>query len=130
MNVGALVDTSAGTTYCSGTLISQTVFLTAAHCGNEGDTVSVTFDSQYTSKSKLYTGTFHADAQLDLAVVVFDKPIRGITPAQLPTLWQLDDLPKDQHSSPSWAMACRSRSAGPVDRPLRHSTGASTRWPR
>lgn len=93
-NVGALVDESGA--YCSGTLISQTVFLTAAHCGNEGDTVSVTFDSQYTSRSKTYEGTFHADAQVDLAVVVFRKPIRGITPAQLPTLGQLDDLPKDQ----------------------------------
>jgi secreted trypsin-like serine protease len=93
-NVGALVDESGA--YCSGTLISPTVFLTAAHCGNDGDTVSVTFASEYTSRSKTYEGTFHADTQLDLAVVVFKKPIRGITPAQLPTLGQLDDLPKDQ----------------------------------
>jgi hypothetical protein len=96
-NVGGLVDTSEGNTYCSGTLISPTVFLTAAHCANEGeDTVWVTFDSEYTSKSKLYMGTLHADTQLDLAVVVFEKPIRGIVPAQLPTLGQLDDLPKEQ----------------------------------
>jgi hypothetical protein len=58
-NVGALVGTFDGQTYpyCSGSLISPTVFLTAAHCGDNGSTVYVTFDSTYTSKSKLYSGT-------------------------------------------------------------------------
>src|SRR3712207_7253505 len=32
----------------------------------------------------------------DIAVVVFDKPIRGITPAQLPTLGQFDSVAKNQ----------------------------------
>jgi V8-like Glu-specific endopeptidase len=96
-NVGALVGTFDGQTYpyCSGTLISPTVFLTAAHCGD---------DSTYTSKSKLYTGTFYADPLYnqsqsdphDIAVVVFDKPIKGIEPAQLPTLGQFDQVDKDQ----------------------------------
>jgi secreted trypsin-like serine protease len=102
-NVGALVDGS--TAYCSGTLISPTVFLTAAHCATEGDTVSVTFDSEYTSSSTTYEGTFHQDPDFstgggrqrdpnDIAVVVFDEPITGITPADLPTLGQLDNLDK------------------------------------
>ncbi len=79
--------------YCSGTLISPTVFLTAAHCdisdrtGN--DVACVTFDPVLTDKSKLYCGTFVASPYYtyrqndpnDLAVIVFDKPIRGITPA-------------------------------------------------
>src|SRR4028119_1201715 len=62
-NVGALVGTFDGQTYpyCSGTLISPTVFLTAAHCDPGPSTVYVTFDSTYTSRSKVYAGTFYAD---------------------------------------------------------------------
>src|SRR5829696_9402266 len=105
-NVGALVGTFDGQTYpyCSGTMISPTVFLTAAHCGEDGSTVYVTFDSTYTSKSKLYSGTFYSDPLYnqsqsdphDIAVVVFDKPINGIEPAKLPTLGQFDQVDKDQ----------------------------------
>ena len=105
-NVGALVGTFDGQTYpyCSGTVISPTVFLTAAHCGDDGSTVYVTFDSTYTSKSKLYTGTFYSDPLYnqsqsdphDIAVVVFDKPINNITPARLPEAGQLDGLKVNQ----------------------------------
>jgi secreted trypsin-like serine protease len=105
-NVGALIGTCDGQQYpyCSGTLIPPTVFLTAAHCGDDGSTVYVTFDSTPDSKSKLYSGTFQAnelypgsqDDPYDIAVVVFDEPIRGIEPAELPTLGQFDSLPKDQ----------------------------------
>ena len=94
-------------TWTSGSLaflISPTVFLTAAHCDIDTEQVYVTFDSVYTSKSELYTGTFYADPlynqsqndPYDIAVVVFDKPIRGIQPAQLPTLGQFDSVAKDQ----------------------------------
>lgn len=86
--------------YCSGTLISSTVFLTAAHCDKDGSAVYVTFDSTYTSKSKLYSGTFYTnelypgyqDDPYGIAVVGLDKPIWGIAPAQLPTLRQFDAL--------------------------------------
>jgi secreted trypsin-like serine protease len=79
--------------YCTGTLISPTVFLTAAHCNisdrTGNDTACVTFDVTLSNKSKLYCGTFIASPYYsqrqsdpnDLAVIVFDKPIRGITPA-------------------------------------------------
>src|SRR5918995_3310667 len=50
--------------YCTGTLISPTVFLTAAHCDNSdrtGDDIAcVTFDVTLTESSKLYCGTFIA----------------------------------------------------------------------
>src|ERR687893_737849 len=103
---GALLLTFNGQTYtyCSGTLISPTVFLTAAHCNIGTSTVYVTFDTKFSQRSKLYAGTFHADPQYnwaqddphDIAVVVFDRPVRGITPARLPKAGQLDGLPHDQ----------------------------------
>ena len=105
-NVGALVGTFNGQTYpyCSGTLIAPTVFLTAAHCDIGTSTVSVTFDSAYTAGAKLYSGTYYANPLYnqsqndphDIAVVVFDKPIHGIAPAQLPTLGQFEHVDKNQ----------------------------------
>jgi hypothetical protein len=85
---------------CTGTLISPTVFLTAAHCEGDGQ-VSVTFDPSYDAKTgTTYTGTWHQDPAYtkavsdphDLAVIVFAKAIKGITPARLPKLGQLDSL--------------------------------------
>jgi hypothetical protein len=105
--VGGLVADQAysdGTwTYCSGTLVSPTVFVTAAHCG-EGARVRVTFSSAYHDGDKVYAGTWHADPQYskrqsdphDLAVVVLDKAVPGVTPARLPGAGQLGDLAGSQ----------------------------------
>jgi len=104
--VGALVGTFTSGTfpYCSGTLIAPNVFLTAAHCNIGTSRVFVTFDTKYSSKSKVYAGTYYFDPQYnqaqddphDIAVVVFDKPINGITPARLPQAGQLDALKVNQ----------------------------------
>ena len=106
-NVGGLVaDTqySDGTwIYCSGTLISPTVFVTAAHC-YESDEVRVTFDPAYVDGDKTYSGTFYSDPLYnqtssdphDLAVVVFDKPVKGIAPARLPEANSLSNLSGSQ----------------------------------
>jgi secreted trypsin-like serine protease len=107
-NVGGLVAPSAysdGTwLYCSGTLISPTVFLTAAHCDEGTPRVVVTFDTAYQDGDQTYTGTWYADPLYthaqndphDLAVVVFDKRIKGISPAQLPAAGSLANLPGSQ----------------------------------
>src|SRR4051794_4549356 len=106
-NVGGLVAAQAysdGTwIYCSGTLISPTVFLTAAHCA-EGDRVRVSFSSAYKDGDKVYAGTWHADPAYnqtqsdprDIAVVVFDKPVKGLTPARLPAAGSLSNLSGSQ----------------------------------
>ena len=83
---------------CSGTLISPTVFLTASHCTAYAESLGltdvwVTFDTNYTSRSKIYHGTMHTNpgynqAQSDpgdIAVIVLDQAVRGLTPASLPS---------------------------------------------
>jgi secreted trypsin-like serine protease len=86
---------------CSGTLIAPRVFLTAAHCDLDLSRVAVTFDSSYVpTAGTTHWGTWHADPDYtqaqndphDIAVVVLDAPVTGITPAQLPTAGSLDGL--------------------------------------
>jgi hypothetical protein len=86
---------------CSGTLISPTVFLTAEHCDEGVSRVAVTFDSQYDSATgTTYWGTWHGNPLYDqsqndphdVAVVVLDKPVKGIAPARLPKAGSLDSL--------------------------------------
>jgi secreted trypsin-like serine protease len=108
-NVGGLVAPTAysdGTwLYCSGTLISPTVFLTAAHCGDaDGERVRVTFDTAYQAGDRVYAGTFHPDPLYghdqsdphDIAVVVLDRAVKGITPAKLPAAGSLSGLSGSQ----------------------------------
>jgi hypothetical protein len=94
---------------CTGTLISPTVFLTAAHCDWEVDRLRVTFASTYVEgKSAAYWGTWHADPAYnqaqsdthDIAVVVLDKPVKGITPARLPAANSLANLTGSQRFTP------------------------------
>lgn len=78
---------------CTGTLIAPRVFLTAEHCDEGVSRVAVTFDSSYVYPTgTTYWGTWHGDPNYsqkqsdpqDLAVVVLDQSVTGITPARLP----------------------------------------------
>ena len=97
---------------CSGTLLSPTVFLTAAHCFADGDRAYITFDTNgfYAENLSFYAGTFHADPQFcigcaggligfdthDVAVVELDLPVPTSVVSsygQLPTPNLVDTLP-------------------------------------
>jgi hypothetical protein len=89
--------------YCTGTLISPTVFLTAAHCGLPNHrTAQVSFPSHYQPGAKVYVGRYVPDSRYnaksdlhDMAVVVFSTPIPNIKPARLPVAGMLDQLKAD-----------------------------------
>ena len=80
---------------CTGSLISATVFLTAAHCGRHGSVRSVSFDEVFDPEtSPRYQGTFYAHPAYDpaqqfhndVAVIVLDEPVPGVDPSALPRL--------------------------------------------
>jgi hypothetical protein len=90
---------------CSGTLISPTVFLTAAHCtaplqAMGVDYALVTFDQAPSRRSAFFAGRMYTSPYFnqrksdprDIAVVVFDSPVEGVTPAALPTAGLLDGM--------------------------------------
>lgn len=93
---------------CSGTLISPTVFLTAAHCtdGNqeivdEGTDAFVTFDDEATPDADYVPGTSHQHPEFgsggfsdahDIAVIALDDPVAMGTYGELPTEGLLDEL--------------------------------------
>jgi hypothetical protein len=118
-NVGALLadydEESPGLDLlCTGTLISASVFQTAGHCtdflaaiGIAEDEVWVTFDPSYdedSASNTVYPGTYTTHPEygfsgpggmsnpFDIAVVVLDEPLVGITPATLPKVGLLNRL--------------------------------------
>jgi V8-like Glu-specific endopeptidase len=109
-NVGAMIvqePDGVKYLYCSGTLIAPNVFLTASHCtvaaaayGADPHDVYVTFDPVYDDGATLHRGTYDINPNYghdmhdlhDVAVIILDKSVKKITPAQLPPAGLLDDL--------------------------------------
>lgn len=89
---------------CSGTLIAPKVFLTAGHCTAFLESIGiqevfVSFKPEFDpKKSKLYRGVYETHPGFggstadfnDLAVIVLDKRVGGIAPAELPAAGFLD----------------------------------------
>ena len=128
--VGALIADQAysdGTwAYCSGTLISPTVLVTAAHCGDPGQTTArVSFASTYQQGKTTYSGAYVPDPQYsgsqsdphDIAVVVFDTPITTITPARIPTAGLLDSMKAERTLQTSTFTSVGYGSLAPVNGP-------------
>ena len=97
--------------YCSGTLIAPNVFLTAAHgtaaaaaSGAGPNDAYVTFDSVWDNSATLHRGTYKLNPYYghdmhdlhDVAVIVLDEPILGITPASLPSEGLLSGMKKNK----------------------------------
>jgi hypothetical protein len=109
-NVGSMVyidDEGNNNSFCTGTLVAPTVFVTASHCtaalaagGIAVHDIYVTFDPKVDNSSTLIRGTYHTNPAFpgpqsdphDVAVIVLDAAPAGITPATLPTAGLLDTL--------------------------------------
>jgi secreted trypsin-like serine protease len=111
-NVGAILIRLANgefATVCSGTLVSETVFLTASHCTAflEADPRPdfVTFDEtdvegdpeDVIPATAVTNPSYRKGYKNDVSVMVLSRePMADITPAELPELGELDDIPFTQ----------------------------------
>jgi hypothetical protein len=148
-NVGALVadwneDSPGPDQFCTGTLVSPTLFLTAAHCmfgWPEGTQFWVTFSPVYDEAAAAPTGlvpvssfTMHEgfaqpgggiDAH-EIAIVTLASP-QSATPAQLPTLGLLNTFSQQQlrqlrFTTVGYGLVRETKKGGPhgfIDRTIR-----------
>ena len=118
---------------CSGTLVADDVFLTAAHCvafttivfGEDAD-VFVTFaDDLADPAAELLPGVGHAHPaftntsrdpkSVDVGVVVLDEPADGIEPATLPQQGLVDtlDLKREWFTTVGYGVVREDKTKGP-----------------
>jgi V8-like Glu-specific endopeptidase len=140
-NTGALIEHYSDGWFvnCSGTLIAPTVFLTAAHCVDEGQSVYVSFDLHINEPvtaqtNTIYSGTAHPHPGAycrgcgesdpnDVAVVLLDQAVQGIDPAPLPTENLLSQMTNQELKSATFVAA----GYGTV-RDVKQKAGQSLYW--
>jgi secreted trypsin-like serine protease len=110
-NVGALLAkrSSDGSLaiICTGTLVTPRVFLTAGHCTDYLESIGqyeayVTFDPNYGTAHTTFETKYHGKVVTnpdwhqpythDTALILLDKPVKGITPATIAPQGLLDKL--------------------------------------
>jgi hypothetical protein len=121
-NVGVMVVSDANgdwLQFCGGVLISPTAFLTNFNCPNAvalarsiGGRAEITFDPvawppEEARWRTVEAGYVHPDAdpttgRNEYGIAVLAKPVRGITPAELPTLELLASIDADRRRLRHW----------------------------
>jgi hypothetical protein len=96
--VGLAIQLIPGTnliSICSGSALSDTRFLTAAHCFDPDLPVFVTYKNAppYSLANDFTQGTFYPSDTNDVAVIVLDEPSDPGAFAVLPTAGLVDELP-------------------------------------
>jgi hypothetical protein len=96
--VGLAIQLIPGTnliSICSGSALSDTRFLTAAHCFDPDLPVFVTYKNAppYSLANDFTQGTFYPSDTYDVAVIVLDEPSDPGAFAVLPTAGLVDELP-------------------------------------
>jgi hypothetical protein len=96
--VGLAIQFIPGTEFislCSGSALSDTRFLTAAHCFDPSLPVFVTYKNSppYSLATDFTQGTFYPSDSYDVAVIVLDEPSDPGAFAVLPTAGLVDELP-------------------------------------
>ena len=92
---------------CSGTLLSETVFLTAGHCTVGTDGAFVSFDTDLTQPATFVTGTTYTHPEYntgfpntrDVGIVVLDEPVVMADYGVLPDIGALDSLATERGQS-------------------------------
>jgi hypothetical protein len=128
---------------CSGSAISPTVFVTAAHCfDTPGKLVAVTFDPQglFANNPTFYIGRWFPDPDFciacagglagfdthDVAVVVFNQPVARPRYAQLPAQGLVDLLPmRTNVDIVGYGVQKRLKKLGPTDLFTRFAASAN-----
>ena len=130
---------------CSGTFISPTVFIIAAHCFEEpGQEVFITVDPDgFAEDSTFVSGNWYPDSEFciqctgglvgfdthDIAVVILDEPISLSSYAQLPSAGLVDRLAMDSEWRSS-ATASRTPSTNSTPVSSSPGTGLQPNWCR
>lgn len=68
---------------CTGTLIAPNAVLTAAHCVEPGQPSTFDLNGKTYQSSKVVVHPDYQSNDIDLAIIILDQPVEGVTPANI-----------------------------------------------